>query len=95
MKTEQHKIIKELCCLSQALGQCWNLSQLTPMNLSWCTPSNIMWCSQVPLTPVFPRHCTSQQVHSPLHLQEEALPTRAAKQSEYPEERKPKRSAAT
>jgi len=50
-----------------------------------------MWCSQVLLTPVFPRQCTSQQVHSPLHLQEEALPTRAAKQSECPEQRKPEK----
>jgi len=38
-----------------------------------------MWCAQVPLTPVFPRQFTAQQVHSPLHLQEEVLPTKAAK----------------
>ncbi|XP_027902643.1 uncharacterized protein LOC114162858 [Vigna unguiculata] len=33
-----------------------------------------MWGLKSQLTHVFPRQCTSQQVHSPFHLQEEALP---------------------
>jgi len=38
-----------------------------------------MWGLKSQLTHVFPRQWTSQQVHSPFHLQEEALPTRITK----------------
>jgi len=36
-KTEITKEKDDAIC-SQALGQCWTLSQFTPMTLSWCTP---------------------------------------------------------
>ena len=67
----KNKITKE-----KKARQCLSLGQ--PLNKS---PSSVFhfYGLKSQLTPVFPRQCTSQQVHSPQHLQKESLPTRITK----------------